>query len=122
MSEEGAIEIECPYCHNKMVPKKRFSRLAFIGLLIIGLIPFVVFLIFNTLFILALPSLLRSMAAGLPSMPFDFEALISTLYLTIIPTSIATLLLTLIIGIVPATIYLAVRRDTYKCSMCSMAL
>lgn len=122
MSKEGIIEIECPHCHNKVVPKKRFSRFVFTGLLIIGLIPFVVFLILNALSMLALPSLLRSMTAGLSPMPFDFEALITALYIIMIPTSIATLLLVLVIGIIPATIYLSVRRDTYKCPMCGMTL
>ncbi|MEM4468755.1 MAG: hypothetical protein QXS32_06825 [Candidatus Nezhaarchaeales archaeon] len=122
MSKGGMIEIECPHCHNKVVPKKRFSRLAFTVLLIIGLIPFVLFLV---LYMLALPLLLRSMTAGLPSMPlmpFNLEALITALFLIMIPTSIATLLLVLVIGIIPATIYLSVRRDTYKCPLCGMIL
>ncbi|MDH5816682.1 MAG: hypothetical protein QE164_07900 [Candidatus Nezhaarchaeota archaeon] len=122
MGKEGVIEIECPHCHNKVVPKKRFSRLTFTGLLIIGLIPFVLFLVLNVLYMLALPSLLRSMTAGLPSMLFNLEALITALFLIMIPTSIATLLLVLVIGIIPATIYLSVRRDTYKCPRCSMTL
>ncbi|MEM0233259.1 MAG: hypothetical protein QXL22_04485 [Candidatus Nezhaarchaeales archaeon] len=122
MSKGGMIEIECPHCHNKVVPKKRFSRLAFTVLLIIGLIPFVLFLV---LYMLALPLLLRSMTAGLPSMPlmpFNLEALITALFLIMIPTSIATLLLVLVIGIIPATIYLSVRRDTYKCPLRGMIL
>ncbi|MEM4576361.1 MAG: hypothetical protein QW701_02720 [Candidatus Nezhaarchaeales archaeon] len=122
MSGQTTVEIECPYCHSRIVPKKRFSRLTFAGLMVIGLLPFLIFLVFNVLFMLALSSLLRSMTADTPLELFGLEALISALYPVAIATSIAFLLLVLVIGVVPAIIYWSVRRDTYKCSVCGMAL
>lgn len=122
MNRKTTVEIECPYCRSRVVPKKRFSRLTFAGLMIIGLIPFVIFLVFNVLFMLALPSLIRSMTAGSPLELLGLEALISALYPVAVATSTAFLVLILVIGVIPAIIYWSVRRDTYKCSACGMAL
>lgn len=132
-------EIECPYCHSKVVPRHRFSAGLFVVLLVVGLLPF-------ALTVTALANLFRTIAAlwmigqavtlvgieqqiPLPT-PYQAPSLInealrgfvSGMLTSLALSALGGLLLILIVGLIPAIAYWAARRGTYKCPECGMPL
>lgn len=121
-------EIECPYCHSKIVPKHRFSSAVFVALLILGIIPFILNVIGYAILYNALSPFLGllKMIPQFPTIPDGTPPAITEL-LTAIPISlgimsIANLVLSLVIGIIPAVVYWAFRHGTYNCPICEMAI
>jgi len=122
-------EIECPHCRSKVMPEHRFSSATFVMLLVLGIIPFILNIVgyailYNTLsplfgLIRMIP--IPSPAPGMPDLRIIIDILtgIST---SLWVMSIATLVLNLVTGIIPAIVYWAFRHGTYNCPMCEMAI
>jgi len=126
-------EIECPHCHGKITPKHRFSSATFAILLVLGVIPFILNIVGYAILWNALSpllGLLKMIPTQAPTTPYTPPTGIPpaiTDLLTAIPTSlgimsIASLVLNLVIGIVPAIVYWAFRHGTYNCPMCGMVI
>jgi hypothetical protein len=122
-------EIEYPYCHAKVVPKHRFSSTTFNILLVLGIIPFILYLIGCAMLYNSISPLLGllGMMPTSPTYPGQPDPRMVINALTGMFTSfeimaVAGVVLYLIIGIIPAIIYWAFRHDTYACPSCEMEI
>ena len=122
-------EVECPHCHAKVLPEKRFSVFTFTVLLILGLLPFILNLISYILVLDALYPVFRKPQEIIPyptptPMPMipEFTLIIERAVLSLGLLSISYLILSLILGLIPAVVYLAVRRGSYKCPECDLPI
>lgn len=122
-------EVECSHCHVKVLPEKRFSTFTFAVLLVLGLLPFTLILlsyilVFDTFYqLFRKPQGVLSYPMPTPMpMPPEFTLMIERAVLSLGLLSISYLILSLIIGLIPAVIYLAVRRGSYKCPECDLPI
>jgi hypothetical protein len=121
-------EIECAHCHNNVTPKTRFSSAAFTVLLVLGIIPFILntvgyVVVYSTVSpILGLLQTIPYPGDTLPPIPPEVIDALKAMPLSIGVMAVATLVLTLVIGILPAIVYWAFRRGTYYCPMCELAI
>ena len=107
-----AKEIVCPHCHTEIIPKETFSIGTFLMLTFLGILPFILYLvgmlvIGNSIFsIFSIFNLIRS----------DMISLGLMLLL------ISSLILTLIVGLIPAINYWINKKDSYKCPVCELKI
>lgn len=122
-------EIECPHCHLKVVPKSRFSVFTFTILLFLGILPFILtltsYLLVFDVFRLMLekkPEIFSYQTPPSFPIPLKLTQILQKATTSIALLSFSYLLLTLIVGIIPAVVYLAVRRGSYKCPECNLPI
>ena len=122
-------EVERPHCHSKVVPKSRFSAFTFATLLFLGILPFILtltsYLLVFDVFRLMLEKKPEAFSYSPPPsfpIPSEITQLMQRATTLIIMLSFSYLLLTLIVGIIPAVVYLAVRRGSYKCPECNLPM
>jgi hypothetical protein len=124
------MEIECPYCHNKVLPKGRFSASAFAALLTLGVIPFVLNIL-GGIFLLDAIRLLSEMSPKevaptipgiIPTIPPQVTLAMERIVTSGMLLAVSYLILSLVLGLIPAVVYLASRRGSYKCPICGLPI
>ena len=117
-----------PHCHSNVTPKTRFSLAAFTVLLVLGITPFILNTVGYVVMYCTLSPILGLLETlsypgdiPLPIPPEITDALKAVPLITGV-MAIATLVLTLVVGVLPAIVYWAFRRDTYYCPMCELAI
>lgn len=121
-------EIECPHCHSNVTPKTSLSSATFAVLLVLGITPFILntvgyIVVYATVF--PILGLLETMYYPVDTpLPIPSEVIdaLKAMPLSIGVMAIATLVLTLVVGILPAIVYWAFRRGTYYCPMCELTI
>ncbi|HID91231.1 TPA: hypothetical protein EYP44_04645 [Candidatus Bathyarchaeota archaeon] len=121
------MEIECPHCHATITPKGRFSAAAFAVLLALGVLPFVLSIISLASLLDALRLLMEMPPPNVPTpVPIEIPPEITALGVRVAASmgllAASYLILSLVVGLVPAVVYLAVRRGSYKCPACDLPI
>jgi len=118
-------QVECPHCHAKVMPKSRLSTFVFVALLILGLLPFVLNVagILNTLGSLrALSGESSELSMLRDIIPQQVIEALGGLVISFGLLWISHLVLSLVLGVIPAVIYLAFRHGSYKCPTCNLPI
>lgn len=122
-----AKEIVCPHCHTEIIPKETFSIGTFLMLIFLGILPFTLYLIGILMIgssIFSIFNLIRSFFPPTPLTP-ELQMIkdqLDRLSLGSLLLLISSLILTLIVGLIPAINYWINRKDSYKCPVCELRI
>ncbi|MEM3872318.1 MAG: hypothetical protein QXE05_07155 [Nitrososphaeria archaeon] len=122
-----AKEIVCPHCHVEIVPKETFSIGTFLMLIFLGILPFTLYLIGMLMIGNSIFSIFNLIRSYFPQTPLTPELQIiknqlDMLSLGTILLLVSSLILTLIVGLIPAINYWINKKDSYKCPVCELRI